>query len=57
MPMTTGRSKSKPEVEFQYSGRSFLPRDAAMLARSWQSYNCPSVLPSVYPSATRVLCD
>jgi len=23
MPMTTDRSKSKPEVEFQYGGRSF----------------------------------
>jgi len=23
MPMTTGRLKSKPEVEFQYGGRSF----------------------------------
>jgi len=23
MPITTGRSKSKPEVEFQYGGRSF----------------------------------
>jgi len=23
MPMTTDRSESKPEVEFQYGGRSF----------------------------------
>ena len=32
----------------------FLPREAAMLARSWDSN---SVCPSVCPSVTRVLCD
>ena len=34
-----------------------LPRDAAMLARSWESYSCPSVCASVCLSITRVLCD
>jgi len=29
---------------------SFLPRDAAMLARSWESLFCPSVCLSVRPS-------
>jgi len=35
----------------------FLPRDAAMLARCWESQFCPSVRLSVCPSVTRVLCD
>ena len=35
----------------------FLPREAAMLARSWGSEFCLSVCLSVRLSVTRLLCD
>ena len=37
--------------------KKFLPRDLAMLARSWKSYFCSPLRPSVRLSVTRVLCD
>jgi len=34
MPMTTRRSKSKPEVKFQYGGRPF-PKPEVVLTQPW----------------------
>ena len=43
MPTTTGRLKSKPEVEFQYGGRSF-SETGNSIAQPWIEIPLPNLV-------------